>query len=210
MIAGILLSYLAGVIAVISPCVLPLIPVIFAGSMGNWRRGFLIVLGMILMFTALGAVSGMLPKGEYLNFLAYLGLILFSAIMISDRLFMRYSAFTSGLIGKMKIPADSFLFGFFLGIVWVPCIGPIVGALLAYNAMTSTSLSGAASMFFFGLGIATSIGAILKLSEKRKEISEFGERVRKISGYIILLYVFLSATGILLQIELFLSKLIPV
>ncbi len=210
MIFQLLLSYLAGIIAIVSPCVLPLIPVIFAGSMGNWRRGFLIVLGMILMFTSLGAIAGSAPKGNYLNFLAYAGLILFGAVLVSDKLFERYSAFTSGIVGKMKIPGDSFVFGFFLGIVWVPCIGPIVGALLAYNAMSSTSTGGAVSMFFFGLGIATSIGIILKISERKKSISEFGERIRRISGYIILIYVLLSASGFLLQIELFLSGIIPV
>ena len=210
MILQILLSYAAGLIAVISPCILPLVPVIFAGSMGNWKRGTLIVLGMISMFTLLGILAGSIPKGGYAETFAYLGLILFGLIMISDSLFVRYSALTSSIVGRLKIPADGFLFGSFLGIVWVPCIGPVIGALLAYNAMSSTSLEGAVSMFFFGLGIATSIGIILKISEKRKSISEFGERIRKISGYIILLYVLLSVTGILLQIELFLSRIIPI
>ncbi len=210
MIVQLLFSYLAGIIAVVSPCVLPLIPVIFAGSMGNWKRGFLIVLGMVLMFTMLGAITDIIPKGEYLNFIAYAGLTLFSVILISDDLFMKYSTLTSRMIGKLRIPADSFLFGFLLGIIWVPCIGPIVGALLSYNAMSSTGFSGAVSMFFFGLGIATAIGIILKFSEKKKVIAEFGEKLRKISGYTILVYVFLASTGILTKIELILSGIIPV
>ncbi len=210
MIIQILLSYVAGLIAVVSPCILPLIPVIFAGSMGSWKRGSLIVLGMISMFTLLGALAGSIPKGGYVDTVAYAGLVTFGLIMISDRFFARYSAFTSSIVGRFKIPADGFLFGSFLGIVWVPCIGPVIGALLAYSAMSSTSLGGAISMFSFGSGVATSIGIILRLSEKRKSIAEFGERIRKASGYIILLYVFLSVSGLLLKIELLLSKIIPV
>jgi len=210
MILQLSLSYLAGIVAVISPCILPLIPVIFAGSMGNWKRGFVIVLGMILMFTLLGAITGIVPRGDYLDIAAYLGLILFGIILISDNLFVRYSSLTSRIVGKIKIPADGFLFGFLLGIIWSPCIGPIVGALLSYNAMSPGGFSGALSMFFFGLGIATAIGVILKFSEKRNSIAEFGEKIRKISGYIILIYVFLAVTGILTEIGLLLSRLIPV
>ncbi len=210
MIIEILLSYLAGIIAVISPCVLPLIPVIFAGSMGNWKRGVLIVLGMVTMFTILGTLTELLPNEENLNFLAYAGLTAFSAVLISDRLFIRYSSFTSRIVGRIKIPADGFLFGFLLGIVWIPCIGPVVGALLSYNIMNSSSISGTISMLFFGFGIATAVGVILRFSEKRKTIAEFGERIRKISGYIIMIYVILALTGVLTQIELLLSETIPV
>jgi len=210
MIVGIFLSYIAGIVAILSPCVLPLIPVIFAGSLGRWKRGFMIVLGMISMFTILGAIAGNIPKNGYMYLISYLGLTLFGITMISDSLFTRYSTFTSRLVGKIRIPGDSFVFGVLIGVVWVPCIGPIVGALLAYNALNSTSFLGAVSMLFFALGMATSIALILKISEKRRAVSEFGEKIRKISGYIILIYVILSASGILLQIELFLSKIVPV
>ena len=210
MITLLVLSYVAGLISIISPCVLPMVPVIFAGSQGSWKKGVTIIAGMITFFTALGYILPAVGKAGVFRIVAYLGLTIFGVIMISDDLYGKYSALTSRAVGKMKIPADSFLFGGFLGLVWSPCIGPIVGALLSYNAVSSTSGEGALSMLFFGLGIATGIGLILRYSEKRRLFAEYGERLRKVSGYIILLFVLLLVTGIYDSIEVLLSRFIPV
>jgi len=204
------LSFLAGIIAVISPCVLPMVPVIFAGSYGNWKRGFLIIAGMILMFMALGYIASFIGRLWMFSFVAYSGLILFGVIMINDGLYERYSAYSSRIVGKLRVPADSLLFGALLGIIWSPCIGPIIGALLSYNALSSTEVESMLSMLFFGLGIATSISLIIKVGERRRILSSFGEKLRKLSGYIIIAFVILSALGIINKIEILLSTVLPV
>lgn len=210
MIALLALSFLAGLISIISPCILPMIPVIFAGAQGNWKRGVTIIIGMVSVFVLIGYLVAIVGKLWIFRFVAYSGLTLFGIIMVSDSLYSRYSAFSSRIVGRIRLPADSFLFGALLGLVWTPCIGPVVGALLSYNAISSTSFEGVVSMLFFGLGIASGIGLALKYGEKRKVLAEYGENLRKISGYIILLFVVLLITGIYTQIEILLSRFIPV
>lgn len=202
-------SYIAGIISILSPCVLPMVPVIFAGSQGSWRRGVAVVAGMIVFFTLMGFMVSFAGSLTLVRFLAYLGIFIFGLILISDHLYERYSALTSRFIGKLKVPADSFLFGAFLGLVWTPCIGPVVGALLGYNALNSGTVEGVLSMLFFGGGIATGIGLILKAGERRKVFMEYGEKLRKASGYVILIFLILLVSGLLGQIEVFLSRLIP-
>ncbi|AIY90493.1 cytochrome c biogenesis CcdA family protein [Geoglobus acetivorans] len=209
MMVTILLSYIAGIVSIFSPCVLPMIPVIFAGALGNWKRSVVIVIGMILFFMLAGTVASILGKVSLVRYLAYAGLFVFGVILVSDELYMKYSAFTSRFTGRLRVPADSFLFGAFLGLIWSPCIGPIVGALLGFNAISSGTFEGTISMLFFGLGIATGIAIILKLGERSKVFLKYGERIRKISGYIILIFLALLISGVYLQIELALSRLIP-
>lgn len=204
------LSFIAGLIAVISPCVLPMVPVVFAGSYGSWKRGFLIIAGMILMFMSLGYIASFVGKLWIFSFVAYAGLTLFGVIMIDDRLYERYSVYSSRVVGKLRVPADSLLFGALLGIIWSPCIGPIIGALLSYNALNSSEIEGMLSMLFFGLGIATSISLIIKAGERGRILSSLGERLRKLSGYIIIAFVILSALGIIDKLEMLLSAILPI
>ncbi|AKG91645.1 Cytochrome C biogenesis protein transmembrane region [Geoglobus ahangari] len=210
MITLLALSFLAGLVSIISPCVLPMVPVVFAGAQGDWRRGVSIVMGMVVFFVLMGFLVSLVGKLWIFRAVAYAGLAAFGVVMVSDSLYSRYSVFSSRIVGSIRLPADSFLFGALLGLVWTPCIGPIVGALLSYNAISSTSVEGAVSMLFFGFGIATGIGLILRYGEKRRIFAEYGERLRRVSGWIILIFVFLLVTGIYTQIEIMLSRLVPV
>ncbi len=210
MITLLTLSFLAGIVSIISPCVLPMIPVIFAGSQGDWKRGVTVIIGMISFFVLVGYLAAIIGKLWISRLVAYSGLTAFGVVMVSDSLYSRYAAFSSRLVGRVRLPADSFLFGALLGLVWTPCIGPVVGALLSYNAISSTSIEGVLSMLFFGLGIASGIGVILRYGEKRLMLARYGEKLRKVSGYIILLFVVLLVTGIYSQIEVLLSRVIPV
>ncbi len=190
-----ILVFLAGAVSAFSPCILPLLPVIFAGSMGEWRRGFAIVLGMTTVFSLLGTLLGSFSTPSFKCFARVL-LLLFGAIMVSDRLYGYYSTYSSRLVGRVKVPASSFLFGATLGVIWTPCIGPLLGSALSIAVMEG-SFNAPLLMFFYGMGMALTIAAVLKLSEKTRErIEGRGVVMRKVAGWIIIGFAVLTIAGI--------------
>ena len=185
------LVFLAGVVSVISPCILPVLPLIFAGSMGDWKRGFAIVLGMTTVLSLLGAVLGPLST-PFFKHLASALLFIFGAIMVSDKLYTCYSMYTSRFVGKVKIPASSFLFGATLGIIWTPCIGPLLGAVLSIAVMEG-NFNAPLFMFFYGMGMAFTIAVVLKLSEKARErVVRRSNLIRKVAGWVIIAFATLT------------------
>jgi cytochrome c-type biogenesis protein len=196
--------FFAGIISVISPCVLPLIPVIFASSMGKPMKGLFVVLGMILSFTVLGALFGTLGTIIPFREFGYLFLLGFAFILISDRMYLHYSTFASRHTVVYN-GASPFILGAALGFIWSPCIGPIMGSVLSLAMIEGSPLKGSLLMLIYGLGLAVSIAAILKASSKIK-ISHSMENIRKFAGIIILTYVVLEVSGIMTSFQIFISQ----
>src|SRR5450759_3797028 len=151
---SIFIVFLAGIVTIFKPCCLPLVPVIFSGSGGHKLRPFAIVSGLTLSFTAMGVLVSAFGAtfGAYTDYLRYIailfmismGLVLFdedvnmefmkSSGRITQRL--RNIGFLNNFSSKM--PEGSLTGGFFLGVslgvLWIPCVGPILGAVLALVA----------------------------------------------------------------------------
>lgn len=200
--------FFAGMASVISPCILPVIPVIFAGSMGESKKGLLMVLGMVLTFTLLGAlfgtIGGIIPFRE----IGYLFLTGFALILASDRIYMRYTAFASKHTLIYSGASPLFL-GIALGFIWSPCIGPIMGSVLSLAMIEGSALKGSLFMSIYGIGLAVSIAAILKASSKirvSKRIESFQKGFRIVAAAIILSYVFLEVTGLMTSFQIAISR----
>lgn len=200
--------FIAGIVSVISPCVLPIIPVIFAGSMGETGRGLLIVLGMILTFTLLGAIFGTLGAVIPFREIGYLFLTGFAIVLISDRIYMRYTAFASKHAVVYR-GASPFFLGAALGLIWSPCIGPIMGSVLSLAVIQGSPVRGSLLMLVYGMGLAVSIAAILKASSRIKVSSKmegFQRGFRMLAAIIILSYVFLEVTGLMTAFQIVISR----
>jgi len=215
-----ILAFLAGVISIISPCILPLIPVIFATSLGNWKNGFIFISSMILMFVFLGFLAGFLGSTYDLRNLALLLLLIFGFIMFFDELYMRFSLISSRILSifkrdgvkNEKIKSYSpLIMGLLIGFIWSPCIGPIVGALLSYSA-TRSGVEGALMMLVYGFGLSFSVSSLIVIGDKidKKKILRKESILRKFVGIFLILYSLLIITGIYPKIEMLLSTFIPV
>ena len=165
-------AYLAGLLTLINPCVLPVLPIVLASSLHSDRRAPLaLAAGMSLSFVALGlgvtafgsAIgldSDMVARG------AALAMAGFGLVMLVPALSGRFSAATAGIAARADAQIDAtsdaglkgqFLSGALLGAVWSPCIGPTLGAAIAL-ASTGESLGLAgAIMAAFALGVSTLI-----------------------------------------------------
>jgi cytochrome c biogenesis protein CcdA/thiol-disulfide isomerase/thioredoxin len=157
------IAFLAGVVTAISPCVYPVLPIIFAGgASGGRRRPYAIIAGLVVTFLlSLLFVSWLLDKlglsQDFLRKLSIGFLLLFAATLLIpalaraiERPLMRFSRRPAGDLG------GGFLLGASLGLLFVPCGGPVLGFITTQTA----SLAGGKRV---GLAVAYAFGAALPM-----------------------------------------------
>ncbi len=206
------LSYLGGVLTIFSPCVLPVLPFVFARSDQSFRRsGLPILLGMAVTFTvlaSLAAVGGswLVKLNQYGRFAAMLLLLLMGAALIfpamSEWLMRPFVA----LGGQLQQRADrqntlrgSLLLGVAIGFLWAPCAGPILGLVLAGAALNGANFYSAMLLLVFAAGAATSLGLALLAGGRVFRMMKRGlgaeEWLRRGLGVAVVAGVWFSALG---------------
>jgi cytochrome c biogenesis protein CcdA len=168
-------SYLAGLLTLINPCVLPVLPIVLVSALNANRYGPLaLAAGMSVSFvlfgvlvTAFGASIGLTQDG-----LARIGavlMIIFGVILIVPILANKFETATAGMAAKADNQINQmdnaglrgqFLGGLLLGAVWSPCIGPTLGGAIALASQGGNLLYAGAVMLFFALGVSTLIIAL--------------------------------------------------
>ena len=172
---------LAGILSTLSPCVLPLLPLVIAAATSTHRSGaFWLAGGVAVSFTAAGlfiATVGFaigLDEDVFRRASAIL-LILLGAALLSTTLQARLGAATGGLssVGDRLIrraaPTSGrgqLLVGILLGLVWSPCAGPTLGAASLLAAQRKDLGSVAAVMLAFGAGTTLPILMVASLSRQ--------------------------------------------
>jgi cytochrome c-type biogenesis protein len=195
-------AYLAGLLTLINPCVLPVLPIVLASSLHRDRRAPLaLAAGMSLSFVALGL--GVTALGPALGLdtdsvaqIAALVMVGFGVVMLVPSLSGRFSTATAGLAARADAQIDATtdaglggqaLSGALLGAVWSPCIGPTLGAAIAL-ASTGESLGRAgAIMTAFALGVSTLIlglayGAKSAIKRRQTWLRALADRAKPVMG----------------------------
>ena len=177
------LAYLAGVLTIASPCILPVLPFVLTRAGQPFRTSTLpMLLGMALTFAgvaSLAAVAGNWAialnhhgRTVALGLVALFGLaLLFPAL--ATRLAAPLTALGERLIrlagadGRSDLrPASSALLGVATGLLWTPCAGPVLGLILAGAALGGPSLNTALLLFAYAAGAATALAAVLLLGNR--------------------------------------------
>lgn len=226
---SVLLAYVAGLVTILNPCVLPLLPIIIASALGQSRWGpAALAAGLVLSFStfglfiiAFGFTLG-LDEGT-LRIGAGVLLMLAGATLLLPRLQMALSAAAAPLtnrisqhLGKVagKGIGGQFAIGALLGGVWAPCVGPTLGVAIAAASMGENLWSAFGIFLVFGLGVATSMLAFAYLSRKtlieRRAVAVGLARFGKPAFGIILLMVgMLILTGLDRAIEAYVLDIMP-
>ena len=173
------LGYLAGVLTLLSPCVLPLVPIVVATALAAHRLGpYTLALGLTISFAAVGifvAVLGAslgLDQALFRNIAAFI-LIAFGILLLSTRLQERVATAASGLsaagdgiISRLNLDglAGQFVIGMVLGVVWSPCVGPTLGAATTLASQGQNLAQISLLMMVFGLGAGTPLVALGSVS----------------------------------------------
>jgi cytochrome c-type biogenesis protein len=215
------LSFLAGVLSVLSPCVLPLVPILVGTALNTHRYGpYALALGLAVSFTAVGVFIATLGASigvdqEVFRNIAAALLITFGIVLLSSALQEKFAGITAGIGGSgnnllSKVSTDSlsgqFLLGLLLGVVWSPCVGPVLGATITL-ASQGTSLGHVTFvMALFGLGAGLPLILLGLLSRQammrvRNKLFVAGKIGKRILGTILLLVGLLIITGLDKQFE---------
>jgi cytochrome c biogenesis protein CcdA/thiol-disulfide isomerase/thioredoxin len=210
------LAYLGGVLTIVSPCILPVLPFVFARADQPFvRSGLPLLAGMAVTFAAvatLAAVGGAwaVRANEYgrIAAIVLLGLfgitLLFPAIadwitrpLVSAGAWLSQRAHAEGRGGS---PALSFLLGVATGFLWAPCAGPILGLILTGAALEGANTQTSLLLLAYAAGAATSLALALLLGrrvfEAMKRSLGAGEWIRRGLGVAVLAGVAAIAFGL--------------
>jgi len=227
------ISFLAGIISFISPCVLPLIPAYISYVVGTTfneiktkskllvlKNSLLFVFGFSLVFIILGAGATALGTALINNlniFTKVMGtfIIIFGFIMAEIIRVPFLERNISFLNNNIKAGFLSpLLLGVAFGFGWSPCIGPILGSILAFAALEDTIEKGILLLTTYSLGLsipfiisALMVTRFLKIS---KILQKYIVRIKKISGYVLMFTGVLIITGKLQWIGFYLLKTFPI
>ena len=208
----ILLAYLGGVLTIVSPCILPVLPFVFARGGRPFLTGTLPLLaGMIVMFAAvasLAAVGGgwAVSANQYGRIAAMVLLTLFAVTLLSRTLadyltrpLVALGDRLSGEAGTGSGIGASFLLGIATGLLWAPCAGPILGLVLTGAAISGASVQTTLLLLAYAAGAATSLALALlvggRLFAAMKQSLGAGEWVRRALGVLVLAGVAAIAFG---------------
>jgi cytochrome c biogenesis protein CcdA len=226
---GLALGYAAGALSTLSPCVLPLLPILLASAAQQHALGVLALgLGIAASFAAMGilvasvglslGIDPAMVRGTSATLMVALGLVLVvpswqEAVV---RAAAPFTAWSGQLLGRLPASggAAQLLLGLLLGVVWSPCAGPTLGAAIGLAAQRGTLGEAATVMTAFGIGAATPLVALAYGS--RRVVVARRDRLRRLAGVAKpMLGVAIGATGLVVlagldkQLETHLTKLMP-
>lgn len=150
----------AGLASVLSPCVLPVIPIVMAGSERDDRlRPLMVVTGLSLSFMAMGAISSLfgallIGKTRYIEITGSTIIVLMGLMVIFDMsIFKQFTSFSSIQV-KGQGRLGGLILGLSLGLIWVPCVGPFLSSTLAMVGTSGQLATGITVLGFYSLGLA--------------------------------------------------------
>lgn len=207
-----LLVFLGGVLTILSPCILPVLPFVFARAEGKFlTSGLPLLAGMAATFAGiatLAAVGGSwaVRVNQYGRVAALVLLTAFAATLLSRHL-ADWLARPFVALGNRLLPAggsegglvSSLLLGVATGLLWAPCAGPILGLVLTGAAISGPNSHTTALLFTYAAGAATSLGVAIfaggRIFAGLKRSLGAGEWVRRGLGAAVLLAVVAIALG---------------
>jgi cytochrome c biogenesis protein CcdA/thiol-disulfide isomerase/thioredoxin len=211
----IILAYLGGVLTIVSPCILPVLPFVFARTGQPFvRSGLPLLVGMALTFAlvaTLAAVGGgwVVQLNQYGRGLALIFVALFGLTLLLPKLAERLTrplvaagsrlSENAGVEAKSS-PWASFMIGVATGLLWAPCAGPILGLVLTGAALQGASIGTTLLLLAYAAGAATSLALALLLGGKvfsaMKRSLGAGEWIRRGLGAAMLAGVAAIALGL--------------
>jgi cytochrome c biogenesis protein CcdA len=226
---ALLLPYVAGVVTLLNPCVLPILPIIVATALGESRFGpAALAAGLTVSFSTLGLLLiafgfslGLDPS--VVRMIAALILIAAGVILLVPAAQLAFASATQPLVqggnqllGRIsgRGVAGQFAIGVVLGLVWTPCVGPTLGVAIA-SASQGKNLGEAFVVFFvFGLGVSTALmafayGARQALAARKAAYQSAARWGKPSLGALLILVGLMIATGLDKIAEAALLRIMP-
>ncbi|WP_165504972.1 cytochrome c biogenesis CcdA family protein [Rhizobium leguminosarum] len=223
------LAFLAGVLSILSPCVLPLVPVVMAGAAAEHRAApFALAAGVAVSFTAIGVFVATIGFSIGLDMTLFrtasaILLIVVGAVLVTPPLQARFATAagpfsdwtqnrfrgvsTSGIGGQYGV-------GLLLGAVWTPCVGPTLGAASVMAARGENLVIVSLTMLAFGVGAALPLLVLGSLSREallrwRGHMAKSAKSLKIALGVLLILAGTMTLTGADRAIQTALESAMP-
>ena len=224
-----LLAFIAGVLSILSPCVLPLVPAVLSGAVAEHRVAPLALAGgLALSFTAIGllvATVGFsigLDMGVFRTVAAVL-MVAVGTVLLVPRLQTQFAIaagpvgnWTGQRLGRFSTagPGGQFGVGLLMGAVWTPCVGPTLGAASLMAARGENLGLVALTMLAFGVGTALPLLVLGLLSRElllrwRGRIAVAASRLKMALGALLIVAGVLTLSGLDRPIQSALQRAMP-
>lgn len=222
-------AYLAGLLTLINPCVLPILPIVLASALQVSRLGPLaLCAGLSMSFVVLGLSVAMFGRRVGLNidqvaFASAIMMIGFGLVMLIPQASQKFALATGGISSRADSRLDQtdrsslrgqFLAGILLGAVWVPCVGPTLGGAIALASAREDLIWAGMIMLFFAAGISTIIvalgyGAQSAIRSRRDWLRNVAAKARPAMGVIFVITGTVLALGLHKYAEIWLLDTLP-
>jgi len=223
------LAFVAGNLSTLSPCVLPLIPILVGTAITGHRLGPLALGGgLALSFATTGTLLASLGNvfdfnPDILRLFSGWMLVIFGLVLLSTWLQQHFVSLTAGLgnagnnwIANFNMAGlrGQFLLGLLLGLAWSPCVGPTLGAAIGLASQGQQLTQVAFTMLMFGLGASMPIIILGMLSREgmqraRGKMTNIGNTGKKVLGGLMLGLGLLILSGLDKQLEALLLDMAP-
>jgi len=216
-------AILAGILTVLSPCILPILPVLVGRSLQSHRYGpVALVIGLVSGFAIAGSLLGISASWftGFANFLRY-GAIALLLILGILTLFPDWSYRVFSYLPIQRWAKEhpriglwgEFWLGTQLGLLWTPCAGPVLGGILVLAAVNHQVTSAFSLLLAYGFGAALPLLTIAyggrKLSQRLLGLHHHSAALQKVGGAIVLGTAISILLGWDVQIQLWLAPFFP-
>jgi cytochrome c-type biogenesis protein len=211
---GVVLSFAAGALSVLSPCVLPLLPIVVASALQRCRHGPLVLgAGLVLASASVGLFFASLGftldvDRDVARAAAATLMLAAGAVLLLPRLQAAFYGLAAPLAARAdrlagRLPAGlvgQFALGALLGVVWTPCTGPTLAAAVTLAAQMESLPHAATVMLGFGVGavvpiLALAYGARRALFGHRAQLAALAAVGRTLLAVVLLFVGALALTG---------------
>src|SRR4249919_1382092 len=209
------LAYLGGALTIVSPCILPVLPFVFARSDQPFAKsGLPLLIGLAITFAAVATLAAVgsqwvVQANHVGRWIALILMAAFALALLWPGLALQLGKPFQWLGGKLTTSVDgqgasagfggSLLLGIATGLLWAPCAGPILGLVLTGAALQGASVGTTVLLLAYGAGAATSLAIALLIGGRvfaaLKRSLGAGEWVRRGLGMAMLVAVVAIATG---------------
>ncbi len=225
MILLIVFAFLAGIVTVLSPCILPILPIVLSGSIsGGKRKPLGIITGFIVSFTFFTLFLSTIVKitglsGDFLRVLSIiiifsfgLGLLVPKFQTILETVFVRLAKLVPSAGNKTGY-TGGVIIGMSLGLLWTPCVGPILAAVISL-ALTGV-VNGTTFLITFSYALGTAIPMFLityggrQLLTRVPGLLQNTSKIQKVFGAVMVLTAIAIFFNIDRQFQTFILEKFP-
>lgn len=225
-----LLAAVAGFLTILAPCILPLLPVLLGTSGGRSKmRPVMIVVGFIGTFSVIGAAFATVGTflgidNTTLRLVAVVLLLLFGLALVFENVYEKIAVLIQPALVRLSVKVgkgsqgksdawSGLAVGVSLGLVWTPCAGPILGAILTLAASAGDYLTTSLLMFSYAVGAGIPMFGIAygghMLQRRLAKIGAHQSLLNKIFGVLVILTAVAIFTGYDIVIQSYLVQFYP-